>query len=85
MLENGVIVSSTNDWAAQVVLVKKKDRTLRLSVDYRRLNAVSKMDAYPTPQFDNMIDSVGRAKFISTLDLLKLFCFFCNLSNEWLN
>ena len=52
-----------------IVLVKKKDSTLRLCVDYRRLNAVSQTDAYPMPRIDELIDRLGDAKFITTLHL----------------
>ena len=54
-----------------IVLVKKKDSSLRLCVDYRRLNSVSKTNAYPMPRIDDMIDQLGRASFISTLDLTR--------------
>ena len=71
MLEHGVIEHSTSEWAFPMVVVQKKDRTLRLCVDYRRLNALSKSDAYPMPQVDDLIDQVGGAHYISTLDLTK--------------
>ena len=38
-------------------------------MDYRRLNAVSEMDAYPMPRIDDLIDWLGKARFITTLDL----------------
>ena len=71
MLDHGVIERSTSDWASPMVTVKKKDGSLRLCVDYRRLNGLSKADAYPMPLVDDWIDRVGNAKFISTLDLTK--------------
>ena len=71
MLECGIIEPSTSSWASPIVPVKKKDNTIRLCVDYRRLNSVSTMDAYPMPRVDDMIDQIGGAKFISTLDLTK--------------
>ena len=69
MLKEGVISRSTSEWAAPVVLITKKNGELRFCVDYRRLNAISSMDSYPMPRADEMIDQLGRARFISTLDL----------------
>ena len=51
------------------MLVKKKDGGIRLCVHYRRLNTVSESDAYPMPRIADMIDQLGKASFISTLDL----------------
>ena len=64
-----IIERSSSEWAAPIVLVKKKDATLRMCVDYRCLNNVSEMDAYSMPRIDDLIDRVGKAKFITTLDL----------------
>ena len=69
MLKHGVIEESHSEWSAPIVLVKKKDGTLRLCVDYCRLNSISVMDAYPMPRIDELINRLGQAKFISTLDL----------------
>ena len=41
MEENGVIEPSSSDWAAPIILVKKKDGTIHLCVDYRKLNSLS--------------------------------------------
>ena len=69
METDGIIEKSSSEWAAPIVLVKKKDSSLRLCVDYRRLNAVSEMDAYPMARVDDLIDRLGEAKYITTLDL----------------
>ena len=68
-MEKGIIEPSDSDWAAPIVVVKKKDGTLHLCVDYRRLNALSKVDAYPMPRMDDLIDQLGKAKYVTTLDL----------------
>lgn len=49
----------------------KKDGSLHMCVNYRRLNTASKVDAYPTPRIDDVIDGLRQARFISTLDLTK--------------
>ena len=71
MEQDGVIERSSSEWAFPIVLVKKKDGTLRMCVDYRRLNAVAVADAYPMPRVDDLIDSLGKAKYITTLDLAR--------------
>ena len=71
MLAHDIIEPSTSDWAAPIVLVKKQDGSLRLCVDYWRMNSVSKADAYPMPRIDELIDELGRARYLSTLDLTK--------------
>ena len=69
MEKDGTIARSSSEWAAPIILVRKKDSTLRMCVDYRRLNAASEMDAYPMPRIDDLIDRLGEAKYITTLDL----------------
>jgi hypothetical protein len=66
MLPSGIIEHSQSEWSAPIVPVKKKDGTLRLCVDYRRLNEVSKADAYPMPRVDDLIDRFGQVRYISS-------------------
>ena len=53
------------------MLVKKTDSTLRFCIDFRWLNSVSQADAYPMPRIEELIDRLGQAKYISTLDLTR--------------
>ena len=69
MLEQGIIEPSSSAWSAPIV--KKKDGALRLCVDYRRLNGVSKADAYPMPRVNDLIDRLGKSCFVSTMDLTR--------------
>ena len=71
MLAQEIIEPSTSEWAAPIVLVKKKDGSLRLCVDYCRLNSASLTDACPMPRIDDMIDQLGKASFITMLDLTR--------------
>ena len=69
MVKDGIATTSNSEWAAPIVLVTKKDGGIWFCVDYRRLNPVSMADCYPMPRVDELINRLGTAKFISTLDL----------------
>ena len=73
MLEHSIIELSSSKWSAPIVIVPKKDKSLRICVDYRRLNSISEMDAYPMPRIDEVIDRLGAATFISTMNLNSKF------------
>lgn len=69
MLERGIIEPSSSPWSSNVVLVTKKDGTVRFCVDYRVLNSLTKKDAYPLPRVDECLDSLAGSKWYSTMDL----------------
>ena len=69
MLAEGVTEPSQSDWESPIVPIRKKEGSIRLCVDYRKLNTQSRTDAYPMPRIEDILDQVGKAKFITTLDL----------------
>ncbi|CAF4895233.1 unnamed protein product [Pieris macdunnoughi] len=69
MSNHNVIEASSSPWCSPVVLVKKKDNSLRFCVDYRRLNDITKKDSYPLPRIDDTLDTLSGAKWFTTLDL----------------
>ena len=70
MLNNNIIQPSSGPWASPVVLVRKKDGSLRFCIDYRKVNAVTRKDAYPLPRVDGTLDTLACCKWFTTLDLL---------------
>ena len=68
MREQDVIEPSASPWSSPIVLVNKKDGSIRFCVDYRKFNITHK-DSYPLPRIDDTIEALSGAKFFSTLDL----------------
>ena len=69
LMEEGILEPSSSPWASPAVFARKKDGTLRLCVDYRKLNAVTKKDVYPLPRIDDSLDRLANTKFFTSLDL----------------
>ena len=69
MKNSNMIVESHSPWCSPVRLLRKKDNSLRVTVDYRKLNDVTIKDAYPIPRIDNMFHKLSKAKVFTTLDL----------------
>ena len=69
MLDGGAIWPSQSPWCNAVVLVWKKDGTLRFCIDFRHLNAHTKKDSYPIPKCPETMESLVGACYFSTMDL----------------
>mgnify|MGYP003465558827 FL=1 len=68
MLDMDVIEPSSGPWSAPVVLIPKPDGFILFCIDYRKLNAVTTNDSYALPRVDDCLDSLGDARYFTTLD-----------------
>ena len=69
MQSQGIIEPCQSEWASNIVLVTKKDGSIRFCVDYRKLNSLTQKDAYPLPRIDTCLDTLSGAVWYSTFDL----------------
>ena len=69
MQAQGIVRPSRSPWASPIVLVPKKDGSLRFCVDFRKLNSITKKDVYQLPRVEDILDTLGEAKYFSSLDL----------------
>ncbi|XP_058742694.1 uncharacterized protein LOC131615239 [Vicia villosa] len=69
LLENKFVRPSVSPWDAPVLLVKKKDDSMRFCVDYRKLNKVIIKNMYPIPRIDDLMDQFVGACVLSNIDL----------------
>ena len=69
MLATQQIQPSDSNWGCNPVMVKKKDGTARVCIDFRALNEVSRKDSCPLPRIDKVLEELGKAQWFSKLDL----------------
>ena len=69
MLEIGAIWKSNSPWASAVVLVRKKDGSLRFFIDLRKLNAQTVKNAYSLPRIEDSLDSLNGSCIFTSIDL----------------
>jgi hypothetical protein len=70
MLSKGRIRPSASPWGLPVLFVDKRDGTIQLCVDYRKLNEVTIKNKYPLPKIEDLFDQLNGAKVFSKIDLL---------------
>ena len=69
LLDANVIKKSHSPWASNIVLVRKKDHSLRLCVDYRQLNSRTVKDSYALPRIDDILEGLAGSHYFSVLDM----------------
>jgi transposase InsO family protein len=69
LLDVGIIKASNSPYASPIVLVRKRDGSIRLTVDYRKLNKLTVKDAYNLPRIEDAFTKLSGAKWFSTMDL----------------
>ncbi|GBG59308.1 hypothetical protein CBR_g32321 [Chara braunii] len=69
LLETGWIRPSSSPYGAPVLFIRKKNKDLRLCIDYRKLNAQTIRNAGPLPRIDDLLKRLGGAQFFSKMDL----------------
>lgn len=73
MLDLDVIEPCESPWSSPVLVVGKKDGKPRVCLDSRKLNSVTKKDAYSLPYVSEILDNLGDARYLSSIDLSKAF------------
>lgn len=69
LLRTGIIRKSHSPYSSNLVLVKKKDNSLRICVDYRQLNQKTKKDAYVLPRIEEILDCLAGNRYFSVIDM----------------
>ena len=69
LLDKWLIRLSTSPWGAPVLFAKKKDKTLRMCIDYKQLNRVTIKNRYPLPRIDDLFDQLRGARVYYKIDL----------------
>ena len=73
LVQMGILVPSYSPWSSPIVPIVKPDGSIRLCVNYRRVNAVTVPDPYYMPLIEELIAKVGESNFLTKLDLAKGF------------
>lgn len=71
MLDLGVIEPSISPYSSPIVLVPKKDGSMRFCIDFRKLNKVTEFDVEPMPNMEEVINKMSGHKYFTKMDLSK--------------
>ena len=68
MLKQGIIEPFYSDWSNPNVMIKSPNEEYRFSLDFRKVNKITKKDLYLIPSMNGILDTLRSAKFISKID-----------------
>lgn len=68
LLDTGIIRPSKSPFSSNIVLVRKKNNELRMCIDYRKLNSITKKDAYALPRIEEILENLAGNKYFTVLD-----------------
>ena len=71
LLTEDIIEHSSSNWSSPIVPVRKQDGTLRMCIDYRKLNTVTKIENFPMPSLSNCIYRAHNVKYFTKIDLTR--------------
>ena len=69
LLEANIIRPSSSPYASPIVVVRKKSGDIRLCVDYRRINDITRKDSFPLPRVQEVVDELKGSKYFSVIDM----------------
>ena len=73
MVKNGIASPSASPWGSNVILVKKRDGSMRFAIDYRKLNDVTVKDSYPMPNVRDIVDRMKGSEYFSKMDMASAY------------
>ena len=73
LITNGWVRQSMSSYSSPIVVVRKKDGSMRMCIDYRALNLKTVPDAQPIPRIQDILDTLGGQQWFSTLDMSKAY------------
>ena len=83
-LNIGFIQPSNSPFGTPVLFIKKKDGSLRLCIDFQKLNAITRKDKYPLPLISDLLDAPSKAKIFTKIDLKHAYhLVWIAASNKW--
>jgi hypothetical protein len=81
MSERGIIEPLISPWCSPIVMMTKKDGSIRFCCDYRKLNDVTVKDCQSLPRINDTLDALGGSRWFSSLDM-KAGCWQCDLEPQ---